>query len=68
MAEIKYMGYESLKVYDALIKDEIVNKDAVVLSSAKSHSDENLITAKTYTDNSVAQKSQIQIVTWEVDD
>jgi hypothetical protein len=41
---------------------------ATSLNQAKSHSDTNLNTAKTYADNIVAQKSQVQIVTWEDDD
>lgn len=38
------------------------------LNEAKSYSDTNLGIAKTYADNIVAQKSQIQIITWEADD
>lgn len=38
------------------------------LEEVKSHSDTNLNTAKTYTDTVVAQKTQIQIITWEADD
>lgn len=38
------------------------------ISEAKSYSDTNLDTAYTYVDNAVAQKSQVQIITWEDDD
>ncbi len=38
------------------------------LNEAKSYSDTNLNTAKSYTNNAVAQKSQVQIITWEADD
>lgn len=38
------------------------------LSEAKSYSDANLGIAKTYADNAVSQKTQVQFITWEVDD
>ena len=38
------------------------------LNTAKSYSDTNLNTAKTYADNAVAQKTQVQFITWEADD
>lgn len=38
------------------------------LNESKSYSDTNLKTAKTYTDNAVAQKSSVQIVIWEEND
>ncbi len=38
------------------------------LVTAKQYADDNLNTAKTYTDEALTQKSQVQIITWEVDD
>lgn len=38
------------------------------LNEAKSYSNSNLDIAQTYTDNAVAQKTQVQIITWEDDD
>lgn len=64
----KYLSLDRLQEYDALLKGEIAENDEATLASAKSHSDTNLATAQTYTDNAVAQKSQVQIVTWEEND
>lgn len=41
---------------------------ATSLNEAKSYSDTNLNTAKAYADNAVAQKTQVQFITWEADD
>ena len=69
MAEIKkYLSLERLEEYDALIKAKIDSGDESILTDAKTHSNENLATAQTYTDNAVAQKSQVQIITWEEND
>lgn len=68
MATKKYLSYDGLEQYDDLIKNEITTINASTLSDAKSHSDNNLATAQTYTDNAVAQKSQVQIITWGADD
>lgn len=38
------------------------------LNEAKSYSNSNLNIAQTYTDSAVAQKTQVQIITWEDDD
>lgn len=38
------------------------------LNEAKSYSDTNLNTAKAYADNAMAQRTQVQIITWEADD
>ena len=46
------------------INTSIINS----LNNAQSYSDTNLGIAKTYTDNTVAQKAQVQIITWEADD
>ena len=46
----------------------INNSISTSLNEAKSYSDTNLNAAKTYTDNAVAQKTQVQIITWEADD
>lgn len=46
----------------------INNSISTSLNEAKSYSDSNLNTAKNYTDNAVAQRTQVQIITWEVDD
>lgn len=64
----KYLSLDRLQEYDALLKQEIVDGNDTVLTSAKSHSNDNLATAKTYTDNAVAQKSQVQIITWGEND
>ena len=68
MAVKKYLSLDRLQEYDALLKGEIAENDEATLTSAKSHSDANLATAQTYTDNAVAQKSQVQIITWEEND
>lgn len=56
-------------------KIEIDNKVSTIndsiatsLNEAKSYSDANLNTAKTYVDKSVSKKSQVQIIAWEADD
>ena len=38
------------------------------VNEIKSYSDTNCNEAKTYTDEAVAQKSMVQIITWEADD
>lgn len=68
MSEKKYVSLNRLQEYDILIKGKIISGDESTLSNAKSHADNNLATAKTYTDNAVAQKTQVQIITWEADD
>lgn len=68
MTTKKYLSLEGLQNYDDLIKEEITSSNSTTLSSAKSHSDSNLSTAKTYADNAVAQKSQVQFITWGADD
>ncbi len=47
---------------------EINSSISTSLEEAKSYSDANLVTAQAYIDNALAQKSQIQIITWEDDD
>lgn len=64
----KYLSLDGLEIYDDLIKVEITNSNASTLLDAKSHSDANLATAQEYADNAVAQKSQVQIITWGADD
>ena len=56
-------------------KTEIENNVSTINTSisnslieAKFYSDANFATANTYTDNAVAQKSQVQIIIWEADD
>lgn len=56
-------------------ESEIDNKVSTInaaiansLNEAKSYSDTNLNAAQTYTDNAVAQKTQVQFITWEADD
>lgn len=68
MATKKYLSLERLQEYDDLIKAEIADSDATTLSSAKSHSNANLETAKTYTDTAVSQKTAVQIVKWGAND
>ena len=68
MSVKKFLSLDGLQEYDALLKEEITENNTEILSSAKTHSDNNLVTAKTYADNAVAQKSQVQIITWEADD
>ena len=41
---------------------------ATSLNEAKLYSNTNLNTAKAYTDDMVAQRTQVQIITWEADD
>jgi hypothetical protein len=68
MDTTKFMTLEKLKRYDAALKAKMAADDAQVLADAKSHSDANLATAKTYTDEAVAQKSQVQFIVWEEND
>ena len=53
MEEKKYLSLEGLTHYDGLIKEEI---------------NDNLISAKQYTDEEVAKKSAIQFCVWEEND
>ena len=77
--EKKYLDDVGLEVYDTLMKNHVDTK----LAEAKGYSDTNLTsamnyadagdesvitTAQSYTDSAVAQKSQVQIITWEADD
>lgn len=64
----KYLSYDGLEQYDGLIKNEIITSSANTLLDAKSHADNHLITAQSYTDDAVAQKSLVQIITWGADD
>ena len=57
MAKNKFLSLSKLIEYTDLFTQSMDNKDASVLQNAK-----------TYTDTSVAQKSQVQIITWEADD
>ena len=68
MAVKKYMSLERMEEYNDLIQAFINSGDSSTLSSSKSYSDTNLETAQTYTDNAVAQKSQVQIITWGDED
>ena len=68
MAMKKYLSLDRLTEYDALLKAEITEADEEILTSAKTHADNNLAAAQLYADNAVAQKSQVQIITWEADD
>jgi hydroxyethylthiazole kinase len=61
-------AYERLTEYDALIKQEIDNGDIEILSYANAYSDGKLSVAQKYTDDAVAQKSQVQFVIWVADD
>lgn len=63
-----YMSLERLQQYDALLKQKMKEDNSATLETAKSHSDINLATAKGYTDDAVAQKSQVQFVVWEEND
>lgn len=53
MEEKKYLSLEGLEHYDSLIKGKINN---------------DITSAKTYTDTEVAKKSAIEICIWEEDD
>ena len=53
----KFIGYKNLVTYDTKIKKHIQDEIDDVATDAKS-----------YTDNAVSQKSQVQIFTWEDDD
>ena len=64
----KYMSLERLQEYDALLKQKMEADNSSTLETAKSHADTNLATSKTYTDEAVAQKSQVQFVIWEEND
>lgn len=52
----------------ATINNTISESIAETKSYADTNNSTTLETAKTYTDNAVAQKSQVQIITWGVDD
>lgn len=68
MAVKKYLTLDRLEEYHILSEQNIIDKDNKVLSLANTHSDNNLTTAQTYTDNAVSKKSQVQIITWGADD
>ena len=64
----KYMSLERLTEYDGLIKGEIHEGDEAVKTYADEADVTTLSTAKTYTDEQVATKAQVQIITWEAND
>ena len=68
MSTKKYLSLDRLEEYDALIKEKIDNGDSSILTDAKTYTDGLIDENKTYVDNAVAQKSQVQIITWEADD
>lgn len=55
--EKKYISLENLQNYHENIVGKISNSDAITLESAKE-----------YTDESVAQKTQVQFCVWEGND
>lgn len=70
----KYISIEKLSTFLNNLKDLFATKADVetILPSAKSYSDAGNTTtlegAKSYADTVVAQKSQVQIITWGADD
>lgn len=64
----KYVSLNNLTLYNDLLEGKIADADTTTLSSATSYSDKNLEIAKTYADDSVSQKSQVLMITWEDDD
>lgn len=69
MAKKQYLSLTGLQEYDDLIKNEITELDTSVLQNAKNHFNNNVGSAtKTYVDESVAQKTMVQIITWGDDD
>ena len=58
--------YTEMEIDDKV--STINNSITTSLNQAKSYSDTNLNAAKTYANNVVAQKTQVQIITWEDDD
>lgn len=68
MATKKYLSLDGLTEYDALIKTEIDTIASNTLESAKQNDITIEDNCKTYTDEVVAQKAQVQIITWGADD
>lgn len=66
--ENKYLSLDGLTEYDALNKEKMTNIGAAAILSAKEYSDNTLATAQAYTDSAVAQRAQVQIITWGADD
>ena len=50
------------------INNTISNSSNEIKQYAESYSNTNLYNSKLYTDNAVAQRTQVQIITWEADD
>lgn len=68
MATKKYVSYDNLVEYNGLLQNEINSGDSETLESAKSYADTKLTESKTYADEIVSEKAQVQIITWEADD
>ena len=68
MATRKYLSLTRLEEYDELIKAKISSDDSAVLESAKDYTDDAIEASKTYVDNAMSQKSQVQFVVWGADD
>lgn len=68
MSTKTYVSLARLQQYDSLLKQKMKDDHASTLADAKSHADNNLVAAKTYTDEAVAQKSQVQFVVWDEND
>lgn len=79
MTTKKYVSLSKLSTFLDNLKNIFATKAEVNDKSDASHNHDSsydskgaantaLENAKTYTDNSIAQKSQVQIITWEDDD
>ena len=62
--KIKNVNEENLISFANCVKTSLTQ----TLNEAKQYSDTTLNIAKTYTDNVAAQKTQVQIITWEDSD
>ena len=77
--EVDLSGYATIELLDEkvstsrTINGKTLNEDIILSATdigadVSGSADTALSESKTYTDNAVAQKSQVQIITWEVDD
>jgi len=65
----KYASLTTLQTFLENLKNIFASKTEILSTyETKADATSKLTEAKTYTDNAVAQKSQVQIITWEEDD
>lgn len=79
MSEKKYASLNTLQTFLDNLKNLFATKKEVDTKADSTHNHDSLYdtkgsadtalqTAQSYTDNAVAQKSQVQIITWGADD